>query len=57
VRFGGFRPTKRVERHSAPWVVHLDLKCNGYDRELASTTVVVAAVGGPIEAKVIFVIE
>ncbi len=42
---------------TAAWVVHPELKRNGYDPELASTMVFAAAVGGLIGARGLFIIE
>ena len=42
---------------TAAWVVHAELKRNGYDPELASTLVFAAAVGGLIGARALFIIE
>lgn len=41
----------------AAWVVHAELKRNGYDPELASTIVFAAAVGGLLGARALFIIE
>ena len=41
----------------AAWVVHAELKRNGYNPELASTMVFAAAVGGLIGARLLFIIE
>jgi phosphatidylglycerol:prolipoprotein diacylglycerol transferase len=41
----------------AAWVVHAELKRNGYDPELASTMVFAAAVGGLIGARALFIVE
>jgi phosphatidylglycerol:prolipoprotein diacylglycerol transferase len=41
----------------AAWVVHLELKRRGYNRELASTMVFAAAIGGLLGARLLFIIE
>lgn len=41
----------------AAWVVHAELKRNGYDPELASTVVFAAAIGGLIGARALFIAE
>src|SRR5215471_17230531 len=39
------------------WAVHIELKRNNYNPELASTIVFAAAVGGLIGARLLFIIE
>jgi phosphatidylglycerol:prolipoprotein diacylglycerol transferase len=41
----------------AAWVVHAELKRRGYDRELASSFVFAAAIGGLLGARILFIIE
>lgn len=41
----------------AAWVVHAELKRQGFDSELASTMVFAAAIGGLIGARILFIIE
>jgi phosphatidylglycerol:prolipoprotein diacylglycerol transferase len=41
----------------AAWVVHAELKRDGYDPELASTLVFAAAIGGLIGARLLFIVE
>lgn len=41
----------------AAWVVHAELKRNGYDPELASSMVIAAAVGGLLGARLLFIAE
>jgi phosphatidylglycerol:prolipoprotein diacylglycerol transferase len=42
---------------TAAWVVHAELKRNGYNPELASTMVFAAAVGGLLGARILFILE
>jgi phosphatidylglycerol:prolipoprotein diacylglycerol transferase len=41
----------------AAWVVHAELKRNGYNPELASTMVFAAAIGGLVGARILFIVE
>ena len=52
--FGAFMALAAL---SAAWVVHAELKRNGYNPELASTMVFAAAVGGLIGARGLFILE
>jgi phosphatidylglycerol:prolipoprotein diacylglycerol transferase len=42
---------------TAAWVVHAELKRNGYNPELASTMVFAAAIGGLVGARILFIAE
>jgi phosphatidylglycerol---prolipoprotein diacylglyceryl transferase len=42
---------------SAAWVVHAELKRQGFDPEIASTIVFAAAIGGLVGARILFIIE
>ncbi|HEU4341456.1 MAG TPA: prolipoprotein diacylglyceryl transferase [Candidatus Binatia bacterium] len=42
---------------AAAWILHLELKRNRYNPELASTMVVTAAIGGLLGARLLFVLE
>jgi phosphatidylglycerol---prolipoprotein diacylglyceryl transferase len=42
---------------SAAWVVHTELKRQGFDPEIASTIVFAAAIGGLVGARILFIIE
>jgi phosphatidylglycerol:prolipoprotein diacylglycerol transferase len=52
--FGVFMALAAV---TAAWVVHAELKRNGYNPELASTMVFAAAIGGLVGARVLFIVE
>ena len=41
----------------AAWVVHAELKRNGFNPELASTMVFAAAIGGLVGARILFIVE
>jgi phosphatidylglycerol:prolipoprotein diacylglycerol transferase len=52
--FGVFMALAAV---TAAWVVHAELKRNGYNPELASTMVFAAAIGGLLGARLLFIAE
>ncbi|MGH7783422.1 MAG: prolipoprotein diacylglyceryl transferase, partial [Candidatus Binatia bacterium] len=52
--FGAFMALAAL---AAAWVVHSELKRQGYDPELASTMVFAAAIGGLIGARMLFIAE
>jgi phosphatidylglycerol---prolipoprotein diacylglyceryl transferase len=52
--FGVFMALAAV---TAAWVVHAELKRNGYNPELASTMVFAAAIGGLVGARILFIVE
>ena len=52
--FGVFMALAAV---TAAWVVHAELKRNGYNPELASTMVFAAAIGGLLGARLLFIVE
>jgi phosphatidylglycerol---prolipoprotein diacylglyceryl transferase len=52
--FGAFMALAAL---SAAWVVHAELKRNGYNPELASTMVFAAAIGGLVGARLLFIVE
>jgi phosphatidylglycerol:prolipoprotein diacylglycerol transferase len=52
--FGAFMALAAL---SAAWVVHAELKRNGYNPELASTMVFAAAIGGLVGARILFIVE
>jgi phosphatidylglycerol---prolipoprotein diacylglyceryl transferase len=52
--FGVFMALAAV---AAAWVVHAELKRNGYNPELASTMVFAAAIGGLLGARLLFIVE
>ena len=52
--FGAFMALAAL---TAAWVVHMELKRRGYNRELASSFVFAAAVGGLIGARLLFILD
>lgn len=52
--FGAFMALAAL---TAAWVVHIELKRRGYNRELASSFVFAAAVGGLIGARLLFILD
>jgi phosphatidylglycerol:prolipoprotein diacylglycerol transferase len=52
--FGVFMALAAV---TAAWVVHVELKRNGYNPDLASTMVFAAAIGGLLGARLLFIVE
>jgi phosphatidylglycerol:prolipoprotein diacylglycerol transferase len=52
--FGVFMALAAV---TAAWVVHTELKRNGYNPDLASTMVFAAAIGGLVGARILFIVE